>query len=221
MNHEAAIEKTREFVERKFGGDTSGHDWWHMYRVWQLAKTIAKGEKAANGFVVELAALLHDVADAKVATTEAAGRQEIRDWLEQLKVDHDVIEQVLGAVQNIAFSSTIGVSPEDRPTLSLEAQIISDADKLDAIGAIGIARVFAYGGNKGHMLYDPNRPPETYDSAEAYHGNDPPSINHFHEKLFLLKDRLHTATAKQLAEHRHQYMEQFLAEFHAEWDGKQ
>jgi len=221
MDNDQAVARTRDFVEQKFSQEGSGHDWWHMYRVWQLAKTIAQGEAGADMLVVELAALLHDVADSKLAESEAAGREEIAGWLQQLELGADVVDAVLGAVQNVSFSSSIGTPADGQHSLSLEAQIVSDADKLDALGAIGIARAFAYGGHKQRMLYDPARPPETYADAAAYHSNDTPTINHFYDKLLLLKDSLHTATARQLAGRRHQYMEQFLEEFYAEWEGKQ
>lgn len=214
-----AIEQTADYVRKKFEGEVSGHDWWHMYRVWQLAKHIARREKGVDPFAVELAALMHDVADVKFSGSEAAGRREIRTWLQKLKLDETVIEAVLSGVQDISFSSSLPGSKSPRHPATLVAQIVSDADQLDGIGAIGIGRTFTYGGSKGRLMHHPDRPPQAYASAEEYHTNDTPTLNHFYEKLLLLKDRMHTGTAREIAQHRHKVMEEFLNEFHAEWEG--
>jgi len=221
MSNEAIIEKTCAFVEQKFSGEGSGHDYWHMYRVWQLARRIAQSETAADPFVVELAALLHEFTDTKfVDDGGRAGEQEIITWLESNDVSNTTISQVLVGIKNTSFSSSIGAGSGTQELQNIAAQIVSDADKLDALGAIGIARTFAYGGNKHRQMYDPARPPEQYADATAYHQSDSPSINHFYEKLLLLKDRMFTETGKKIAQARHEYMEQFLAEFYDEWDGK-
>jgi len=221
MSNQEIIEKTRAFVEQKFTADGSGHDYWHMHRVWKLAGHIADNEPTADRFVVELAALLHDLTDTKLTSGDTSlGEQQIIAWLESIAVNKTTILSVLHAIQDTSFSSTIGASNSSAGLSKIEAKIISDADKLDAIGAIGIARAFAYGGSKNRKIHDPARQTDTYKDAQAYHENDTPTINHFYEKLLLLKDRMHTETGKQMALARHKYMEQFLAEFYAEWDGK-
>lgn len=211
------VQETAGYVRQKFGSESSGHDWWHMYRVWQLAKTIAASEPQADPFITELAALVHDVADAKLVKSEEAARQEIRDWLAGQGLSVEDVQRVVLGITNISFSSTLG---DKTVQLTPEAQIVSDADKLDGIGAIGIARAFTYGGSKNSLIYDPDSPPRELTDAADYHANAPATINHFYEKLLLLKDRMYTATAKELAQERHTYMERFLEEFLAEWDGK-
>lgn len=212
------IEKTVEFVREKFSGESSGHDWWHMYRTWQLAKTIAVREPQADPFITELGALLHDIADWKFHDgDENAGPKAAREWLKSLQIEESVIVHVEDIIRTVSFKGA-GVASNMK---TLEGKIIHDADKLDAIGAIGIARTFAYGGANNRAMYDPDQKPEQHDSFDAYKANRGPTINHFYEKLLLLKDRMYTDTAKQLAQKRHEYMEQFLQEFYAEWEGKQ
>ncbi len=214
------IEKTRQFIEEKFGGEGSGHDYAHMYRVWQLSRRIAKGEDGVNELVLELGALLHDIADWKFHDgDDSAGPRAARQWLESLRLDESIVSQVEHIVANISFHAALD---SHRPALSLEAQIVHDADKLDAIGAIGIARTFVYSGSKGRPMYDPAIKPIEHTSIESYRkGNEKnTTINHFYEKLLLLKDMMITKTGKQMAARRHEYMEQFLDEFYAEWEGK-
>jgi len=217
MTNAEIIEQTRDFVEKKFTSEGSGHDYWHMYRVWQLAKHIAASEHNVDMFTLELAALLHDIADWKFHDgDEEAGPRAAREWLEQLDVDNTVIEHIEDIIRNVTFK---GANVETN-LKTIEGKIVHDADKLDAIGAMGIARTFAYGGSKGRPIYDPNISPKQHDTFEAYKKNDAPTINHFYEKLLLLKDRMYTKTGKQLAQHRHTMMEAFLEEFFAEWEGK-
>jgi len=217
MTNAEIIEQTRDFVEKKFTSEGSGHDYWHMYRVWQLAKHIAASEHNVDMFTLELAALLHDIADWKFHDgDEEAGPRAAREWLEQLDVDNTVIEHIEDIIRNVSFK---GANVETN-LKTIEGKIVHDADKLDAIGAMGIARTFAYGGSKGRPIYDPNISPKQHDTFEAYKKNDAPTINHFYEKLLLLKDRMYTKTGKQLAQHRHTMMEAFLEEFFAEWEGK-
>jgi uncharacterized protein len=192
----------------------SGHDWRHIERVRNLARTIAR-EEGADLYICELAALLHDLADAKVAGDEATGRRRVRDWLVRYEVEPSVTERVMEIIVTMSFAG--GNRP---PMTTLEGRVVQDADRLDAIGAVGVARTFAYGGSRGRLLYDPDIPPQTHTSAVAYHASDAPTINHFYEKLLLLKERMNTAYARQLAEGRHAYMEAFLAEFYAEWNGE-
>jgi len=217
MTNDQIIEKTRAYVEEKFNGEGSGHDWWHMYRVWKLAKHIARSEPSADPFIVEIAALLHDVADWKFhGGSMEAGPKAAREWLESLQADEAAIVVVEDIIRNVSFK---GANVKQNMQ-SREGQIVSDADKLDAIGAIGIARVFAYGGGHGTPIYDPAIKPVRHDSFEAYKNSKSHSINHFYEKLLLLKDKLHTPTARKIAEHRHQFMEQYLDEFYKEWEGE-
>jgi uncharacterized protein len=211
------VKKTAAFVKKKFDTESSGHDWWHMYRVWKLAKHMAKEEKTVNLLVVELAALLHDIADFKFHKGDfEAGPKAARKWLKSLKVDEDTIIQVEDIVRNVSYKGALV-----KPTLSTkEGRIVHDADKLDAIGAIGIARVFAYSGARGIPIHTPDIQPFTANKSGEYIIYSTSSINHFHEKLLLLKSRMYTKTGKKMAERRHAYMEQFLKEFHSEWEGK-
>ncbi|MDB5184768.1 MAG: phosphohydrolase [Candidatus Saccharibacteria bacterium] len=210
------IAKTANHVEQTFSGEATGHDWWHMYRVWQLAKTIIASEPTADRFVVELAALLHDIADWKFHDgDEEAGPQAARAWLSGLRVEEAVIAHIEDIIRTVSFKGA-GVASNMK---TLEGKIIHDADKLDALGAIGIARAFAYGGAAGRPMYDPASKPQQHEDFAAYKKNNGPTIDHFYEKLLLLKDRMYTDTAKQLAQARHDYMENFLKQFYSEWQG--
>ena len=216
MSDDEIIEKTADFVRRKFADESTGHDWWHMYRVWQLSKHIAQYEQGANRLIVEVGALLHDVADWKFHDGDMeAGPKAARNWLEKLGVDEPFIQHVEDIIRNVSFKGA-GV-PSSMKTI--EGKIIHDADKLDAIGAIGIARTFAFGGAHGRSLYDPSRKPKKHADFEAYKSDAGPTINHFYEKLLLLKERMYTDTARRMAEKRHTYMEAFLTEFYKEWEG--
>jgi uncharacterized protein len=207
------LESTIAYVRRTLETDSSGHDWWHVYRVWQNAVRIARAE-GADLEVVQLAALLHDIADWKFHDgDETAGPRAARAWLVELHVEPPTIEKVCGIISRLSFKGA-GVAAEP---MCLEGQAVQDADRLDAIGAIGVARAFAYGGHAGRALYDPDIPPEQHATFAAYKQNRGPTINHFYEKLLLLKDRMHTATGRQLAESRHRFLEQFLAQFYEEW----
>lgn len=217
MSHADIVAQTAAHVEAKFSGEGTGHDWWHMYRVWCLSKTITTNEPTADLFVVELGALLHDIADWKFHDgDEEVGPREARLWLEGLQVDEKVIAQIEDIIRTVSFKGA-GVASNMR---TIEGKIIHDADKLDALGAIGIARVFAYGGANKRAIYDPGDTPVAHDSFEAYKQSQGTSINHFYEKLLLLKDRMYTQTGKDLAALRHAYMETFLKEFYAEWNGE-
>ncbi len=204
-------------MEQKFSGEGTGHDWWHMYRVWKSAQAIAAGEPEADLFTVELGALLHDIADWKFNDgDEEAGPRAAREWLEGLRVENAVIEHIEDIIRTVSFKGA-GVASNMK---TIEGKIIHDADKLDAMGAIGIARAFAYGGAHNRVLYDPNVKAERHDSFEAYKKGDSHTINHFYEKLLLLKDRMYTTTAQKIAADRHTHMEQYLRQFYAEWEGK-
>ncbi|TPE43142.1 HD domain-containing protein [Pontibacter mangrovi] len=210
------IEKAAAYVRALLSGEGSGHDWWHILRVWNNAKHIARQEEA-DLYVVELAALLHDIGDHKFHNgDETVGPRMAREWMEQHQVEPDTIVHVCRIIAELSFKGA-GTSSA-MPTL--EGQVVQDADRLDAIGAIGIARTFAYGGHKGREIYNPDIQPIMHESFQAYKTSAAPTINHFYEKLLLLKDRMHTKTAKAIADQRHQYMEGFLSQFYAEWNGE-
>ena len=210
------ITRAADHVRELLAGDSSGHDWWHIWRVWQNARRIGRDE-GADLFVVELAALLHDIADWKFhGGDETAGPRAARAWLVEQQVDAATIDHVCEIIATLSFKGA-GVPT---PMRTLEGKVVQDADRLDAIGAIGIARAFAYGGHKGRAIYDPDQPPQPHASFEAYKKNVGPTINHFYEKLLLLKDLLNTAAAKRLAAERHAFMEQFLNQFYGEWNAE-
>lgn len=212
---EAVIDRTWEFIRQKFTGEGSGHDYWHMYRVWQLSIQIAKTEPTADPVLTQLAALLHDIADWKFHDGDTeAGPRAAREWLQGQSVDEKYIEQIAAIIRTVSFKGA-GVKPA---LATIEGKIVSDADKLDAIGAIGIGRAFAYGGSKNRPMYDPDVPPVLHATFEDYKRSKSHTINHFYEKLLLLKDQFYTDEAKKLAEQRHQYMETFLQEFYDEWN---
>lgn len=216
MNKELIIENSINFVKQTLDGAEGGHDWWHIQRVWQLARTISESE-SADAFVVQLGALLHDIADAKFHNgDETIGAQLAADFLKTQNVSDDVIEHVVAIIDNVSFKG----GNTDQKFKSIELDIVQDADRLDAIGAIGIARTFNYGGFKNREMYNPEIAPKLDMTKEEYRNSTAPTINHFYEKLLLLKDRMNTSTGKQMAEHRHRFMEQFLEEFYAEWEGK-
>ncbi len=207
------IENTVQFVKEKLQGAEAGHDWFHIERVWKLSKKIADTE-AANQEVVELAALLHDIADPKFHDgDESLALTVSKDFLQSQNVSDEVTSQVLFIIQNISFKNR-GEVPDILP---IELQIVQDADRLDAIGAIGIARTFNFGGFKNNRMYDPEIPPRIGMSKEEYKKSNGTTINHFYEKLLLLKDLMHTEKAKEIATKRHLLMLNFLDEFYREW----
>ena len=213
MTEKEILQQTIDYVQKKLKGEGTGHDWWHIYRVWQNAKTIAQKE-GGNQFVIELAALLHDIADHKFHNgDESVGPKVASEFLNSLSVSTKIINRVILIMKEISFSKEMLPS-------SLEGKIVQDADRLDAIGAIGIARTFAYGGYKEREIYNPNIPPTKYATKEDYKKNTNPTINHFYEKLLLLKDLMNTTTAKAMARERHIFMENYLEQFYLEWDGK-
>lgn len=216
MTNEQLIADTENFVKQTLANAEGGHDWWHVYRVWQLAKNIAKTENV-NHLVVELAALLHDIADAKFHDgDESVGPRIARNFLQNKGVDDATCEHVENIIANISF----GGGNEVKNFSSVELNVVQDADRLDAMGAIGIARTFNYGGYKNRELFNPSIKPNLHMSKAEYRNSTAPTINHFYEKLLLLKDRMTTDTGKQLAKKRHLFMMSFLEEFYAEWEGK-
>ena len=216
MKEPEIIERTAAHVCELLSSDSSGHDWFHIERVRRTAVSIA-AEERADIFVVELAALLHDVADWKFAGGDhEAGPRQARLWLESLAVEPHVVDKVCEIIAGLSFKGA-GV---ETPMRTLEGQCVQDADRLDAIGAIGVARAFAYGGHKGRALYNPAIPPTPHDSFEAYKKNQGPTINHFYEKLLVLKDRMSTNAGHRIAAGRHAFLVQFLAQFLAEWNAE-
>lgn len=210
------VDRVAQHIQAKFAGEGSGHDWHHINRVRRLAKQIAAAE-GANPDIAELAALVHDIADWKFHNgDDSIGPREAERLLSEEGAAPEVIEQVVDIVRTISFKGSGVVTAMN----TLEGQCVQDADRLDAIGAIGIARCFAYGGYAGRLMYDPNEPPVMHATAEAYKASKGHSLNHFYEKLFLLKERMNTATGRTLAEERHQFMEEFVERFLAEWDGQ-
>ncbi|MFD2597954.1 HD domain-containing protein [Sphingobacterium corticis] len=210
------LDRTVAFVRGTLSDAESGHDWWHIQRVWNNTKLILENE-SADRLVCELAALLHDIADSKFHDgDETIGPRVAGEFLSKENVSPEIIEHVQQIILNMSFKASLGEITFDSP----ELQIVRDADRLDAIGAIGIARAFNYGGYKNREIYNPTILAEENMSKEAYKHTTAPTINHFYEKLLLLKDKMHTQTAKRIAKQRHQYMEGFLQQFYAEWDGK-
>jgi uncharacterized protein len=211
---EQIIQKTAEYIKQEFSDDSSGHDWWHIYRVWKNAIAICEIEKA-DAFIVQLAALLHDLDDWKFNAAGDETPHRARAWLDSNHVDSATAESVCTIIMHISYK---GAGVENKMD-SLEGFIVQDADRLDAIGAIGIGRAFAYGGYKNRPLYDPASPPQMHASFEEYKNSKSATINHFYEKLLLLKDHMNTPTAKRIADERHDVMVRFLDQFMLEWEG--
>ena len=217
MSSEEIIEKTIEFVKETLANAEGGHDWFHIERVYKNGLLIAKNERV-NTFVVQLGALLHDIADSKFHNgDESKGPKVAREFLFKLNVDSLVIEHVVNIIENISFNKSL---ENTELFISEELKVVQDADRLDAIGAIGIARCFNYGGFKNIPLYDPDIAPNLNMSKEIYKASNSPTINHFYEKLLLLKNKMNTKTGKQIAKNRHEYMLDFLDQFYSEWNGK-
>lgn len=213
---EKIIENTVNFVQNELKDAEGGHDWWHIYRVWKLAEHIAE-EENADLFIVRMGSLLHDIADSKFNDgDEEIGPKKAVQFMMNLNLNNKIIEHIEAIIRNISFHKTF----EEKKFDSLELRVIQDADRLDAIGAIGIARAFNYGGHKNFKLYDPGIEPDLHMDKETYKKSDAPTINHFYEKLFLLKDMMNTSTGKKLAEDRHAFMKSFVDQFMNEWEGK-
>ena len=216
MKENEIINKTVSFVKKELEGAEGGHDWWHIERVWKNACLIARDENV-NIFIVELAALLHDIADAKFYDgNENIGPERAKQFLEGLSLEKKIINHVENIIRNISFKGGNFVNDFNSPELA----VVQDADRLDAIGAIGIARAFNYGGFKNREIYNPSVQPDLQMTKDSYKKSNAPTINHFYEKLLLLKDRMNTVTGKKIAEERHRFMETFLEEFYKEWGGK-
>ena len=215
MTNENLIQKTIIFVKTTLKNAEGGHDWFHIERVYKNALRIAEGEEV-NTQVVALGALLHDIADSKFHDgDETVGPKVATEFLLSQNCDSAIIEHVVQIIKNISFKG----GNKEQNFASLELDVVQDADRLDALGAIGIARTFNYGGFKNRTIYDPAIAPDLNMNPAQYKASTAPTINHFYEKLLLLKDRMNTNTGRKMAEKRHKYMEGFLAQFYAEWEG--
>ena len=216
MDKSQIIQSTIDFVKETLKGAETGHDWFHIERVFHNAKLIAQGENVDH-FIVELGSLLHDIADAKFYNgDETVGPKKAAEFLRSLAVDEAIILHIENIIRYVSFKTSLedGIKFD-----SIELKVIQDADRLDAIGAIGIARAFNYGGFKNRALYDPTIRPQINQDKETYKNSKAPTINHFYEKLLLLKDKMNTETAKKIAEKRHQFMIAYLDQFYNEWNG--
>ncbi len=209
---EVVFDRAKAFASEIFAGDGSGHDLYHTLRVHDLARTICASE-GGDEDIVRLAALLHDVDDRKLF--ETAGYMNARKFMDSESIPPEIQDRICDIIGQVSFKGTDSVTPD-----TLEGKIVQDADRMDAIGAIGIARAFAYGGSKGRAMHIPGDGPKIGMSEDEYFSNQGTSVNHFYEKLLLLKDMMNTETAKRMAQSRHDYMEGFLKEFMSEWDGK-
>lgn len=214
MYNEAIINDTKEMVREKLLNEGTGHDWYHIERVWKTAVTLAEKEKA-NRFIVELAALLHDLIDDKLVSNKDEAVQEVMYWLEGVGVTSKDSERILEIIETISFKGG-----NSKKLHTIEAQIVQDADRLDAIGAIGIARCFAYAGSKGDPLFDPELSVRDTMTEEEYRKGKSSAVHHFYEKLLKLKDLMNTKAAREMAEERHAFMEDYLTRFFNEWEGQ-
>lgn len=215
MDEEKIIAETEGYISAEFAIEGSGHDWFHVDRVRRLSLMIGEKE-GSDPFLTEMAALLHDLDDWKIAVPEAEPLQRAKEWLGRMQVSMDRKVAILNVIEDISFKGA-NIST---PVRSKEAAVVQDADRLDAMGAIGIARTFAYGGHKNRLIYDPAVNPVMHDDFQSYKNSTAPTVNHFYEKLLLLKERMNTRTAMALARQRHQYMESFLEQFFDEWEAK-
>jgi uncharacterized protein len=213
LKKKSQILQTAEYIRNLLQGEGSGHDWWHIHRVRNNAIHIAHAYET-DDFVVEMAALLHDIADHKLhGGDEEIGPRKAREWMGQIEVGTEDQQHIILIMEEVSFSK--GITPS-----TLEGKIVQDADRLDAIGAMGIARAFAYGGFKQREMYNPEIPPVKFASLKDYKKNSNPTVNHFYEKLLLLKDMMNTEEGTKMASQRHEFMETYLQQFYAEWDGE-
>jgi uncharacterized protein len=217
MTDSELVEETITFVKETLQDAEGGHDWFHIQRVFNNSILIAKTEKV-NLLVISLGALLHDIADAKFHDgDESVGPKMAKAFLKSLEVDKKIVYHVVKIIKHISYKNSLDKGNKKKFN-SLELQVVQDADRLDAIGAIGIARAFNYGGYKNRAMHNPDIPPNLKMSKSEYKKSDAPTINHFYEKLLLLKDKMNTKTGKQLAEQRHQFMLDYLKQFYKEWN---
>ena len=216
MNENKVIQEVKKYLKENFKGEATGHDWWHIFRVWKMAKEIAKRE-GGDLFIIELAALLHDIADWKFhGGNTKASSEKAKILLNKYNINDKIIKHICHIVDNVSFKGA-GVKNKIK---TKEGMIVQDADRLDVIGAIGIARTFAYGGFRGRQIYDPEIKPKLHKTFREYRNAKSASINHFYEKLLFLKDRLNTKTAKEIVRKRHKFLEEYLKQFFKEWKVK-
>ena len=215
MKVENILLEVATYVEQKLSGEGSGHDWWHIVRVRNMAKNLALAE-GGDSFICQLAALVHDLVDDKLVADEGLALAEVRDLFTRLGVKSDQTDQVLAIIQAISYKG----GSQNHLDLTLEGQIVQDADRLDAMGAIGVARTMAYSGYHGRVIHDPEVAVRQNMTLEEYRSQQGTAITHFYEKLLCLKDLMNTKTAKDLAQGRHAFLEAFLAQFYAEWEGQ-
>ncbi len=214
MNEKQVINRTIAYVKKQAGQEATGHDWWHAFRVLKLAEKISKIE-GGDSFIIKLAALLHDLADWKLNQgSSKIGLKKVKNFLSSQKLGEDIVEQIIFIIKHISFSS-----PQPK-VKSIELKIAQDADRLDSIGAMGIARTFAYGGNRGRLIYQPNIKPTKIKNYSQYKKNKSHSINHFYEKLLKVKSLMNTKTGEKLAIARHEFLIKFLEQFFKEWNLK-
>ena len=215
-NQKEIISNIAEYVKNEFKDDGTGHDWWHIYRVWQTSIKLAE-KIDSDMFIVQLAALYHDIADWKYNDGNIlAGPEMARKLMGGYDISEEIIFRVCKIIENISFKG----AGEENKISSIEGMIVQDADRLDAIGAIGVARTFAYGGSRNRLMYDPAVSPLLHKDFEEYKSNTSPTVNHFYEKLLLLKDLMNTEMGKRIAQERHEYLEEFLNQFYREWNGE-
>jgi uncharacterized protein len=227
MDRQEIIKKAELFVKQTLSKDSTGHDWWHIHRVRNLAKRIAR-EEGADIFVVELAALLHDIGDYKLFQgNEEARIAKVREWLSSLEISPSLVDKIVGITSQISFMHTLPDKGKRKNkknsatlTISKELMAVTDADRLDAMGAIGIARAFTYGGFFNRPIYDPAIKPSKSITKEEYKTTEAPSINHFYEKLLKLKDMMYTKLGRKMAKRRHRFLNLYLKQFFKEWKGK-
>lgn len=215
MKEEKILQEVATYVERKLSGEGSGHDWWHIVRVRKLAEKLALAE-GGDSFICQLAALVHDLVDDKLVAGEGLALAEVRDLLTRVGVAANQTDQVLTIIQSISYKG----GNQNHLVLSLEGQIVQDADRLDAMGAIGVARTMAYSGHHQRIIHDPEVAVRQNMTLDQYRSHQGTAITHFYEKLLLLKDLMNTKTAQELAKGRHAFLEAYLDQFFAEWDGQ-
>lgn len=213
MNKALILEKTRDFVKEKMYKEGSGHDWFHVERVCNMSKYLAQKE-SADMFIVEMTALLHDIDDWKFS--DVYNTTVTEEFLKSVEVSEEDSNRILNIIKTMSYKGGVVDSTQN----TIEGMVVQDADRLDALGAIGIARAFAYGGSKNRSMYDPSIKPIDFKSLDEVKNKDNHTINHFYEKLFKLKDLMNTNTAKEIAKKRHKYMEDFIEEFYSEWNFK-
>jgi len=213
IEQESIVRAAERFARSVLENDATGHDWWHVRRVARTAEKLAVGG-GADLFVCTVAALLHDVADEKLNASKESGLKKVGDWLQRQPLEGSDREHIIEIISTMSYHA--GANP---PMRTLEGRVVQDADRLDAIGAIAVARTFLYAGWKGHPIYDPSLPPRDSMTPEEYRQGKSTAINHFHEKLLKLKDRINTPSARRIAEERHRFMERYLEQFRSEWEG--